>query len=114
VLLVEDTPDLRASIRDMLTDIGYMVIEASSVAEAEALIQDLPGVVLVLSDIILEGEPTGVDLIDRLADVPVRLMTSLPVDHPLHETARRAVPVLSKPFTAAQLAGFLGHESPSL
>ncbi|SPF79781.1 hybrid sensor histidine kinase/response regulator [Pseudoprimorskyibacter insulae] len=112
VLLVEDSADLRVSIRDMLVELGYMVVEAASVAEALELVQELPEVALILSDITLEGEQTGVDLARALHDRPVRLMTSLPADHPLHEAARHAAPLLTKPFTTAQLAGFLGHERP--
>ncbi|MDU8911369.1 PAS-domain containing protein [Aestuariicoccus sp. MJ-SS9] len=109
VLLVEDSPDLRATIRGMLTDMGHSVVEAASVAEAADLVEGLPNIRLVLSDISLEGAGTGLDLVTRLPDLPVRLMTSLPPGHPLHQRARSHAPVLAKPFDAAGLAGFLGE-----
>ncbi|MBO9466986.1 PAS-domain containing protein [Tropicibacter sp. R15_0] len=108
VLLVEDSPDIRTSVREMLTDLEFTVVEAASVAEARALAQDLPDIVLVLSDISLEGEEPGLDLADHLPNLPLRLMTSLPPDHPLHEKARARVPVLAKPFDAQALTRFLG------
>ena len=115
VLLVEDSPDLRASIRDMLTGAGHTVIEAASVDEALALAQQIPDISLLLSDISLEGEASGVDLIDRLPDPhpPCFLMTSLPVSHDLHRAGLARAPVLGKPFTTDELAAFLStHPDP--
>ncbi|WP_300549871.1 PAS-domain containing protein [Roseovarius sp.] len=105
VLLVEDSPDLRSTLRDMLRSAGHSVIEATSVDEAQALITELPEISAVLSDIVLEGDKTGLDLaaLPRRADCPLVLMTSLPPDDPLHRVAAGAGPVLRKPFTATQL-----------
>ncbi|WP_136442938.1 PAS-domain containing protein [Pacificoceanicola onchidii] len=111
-LLVEDSDDLRASVRDMLTALGYAVVEAASVAEAIALAEGLPNLALILSDISLEGDETGLALIDRLPGTPLRLMTSLPSDHPHHIEARAHVPVLRKPFSAEGLTAFLGEVMP--
>ena len=105
VLLVEDSPDLRSTLRDMLRSAGHSVIEATSVDEAQALITELPEISAVLSDIVLEGDKTGLDLaaLPRRGDCPLVLMTSLPPDDPLHRAAAEAAPVLRKPFTATQL-----------
>jgi signal transduction histidine kinase len=105
VLLVEDSPDLRSALRDMLRGAGHSVIEAASVEEASNLIAQLPEISAVLSDIVLEGDRTGLDLasVPRGPDCPLVLMTSLPPDDPLHRAAAARVPVLRKPFTAAQL-----------
>lgn len=115
VLLVEDSADLRATIRDMLTGAGHTVIEAASAAEALSLAEQIPDISLLLSDISLEGNDTGIDLIDRLPEPhpPVFLMTSLPATHPLHQTALSRAPVLTKPFSAEQLAAFLAMEPAS-
>src|SRR6056297_1941190 len=105
VLLVEDSPDLRSALRDMLRGAGHSVIEATSVDEATTLIAELPEISAVLSDIVLEGDRTGLDLasVPLGPDCPLVLMTSLPPDDPLHRAAAARVPVLRKPFTAAQL-----------
>ncbi|MBV7396103.1 hybrid sensor histidine kinase/response regulator [Mameliella sediminis] len=107
-LLAEDSPDLREAIREMLTDLGFSVVEAASVEEACALAEGLPDIALVLSDISLEGDTPGFALAETLPHLPLRFMTSLPPDHPQHVQARRLGPVLPKPFSAADLAGFLG------
>ncbi|WP_417206190.1 PAS-domain containing protein [Antarctobacter sp.] len=109
VLLVEDSADLRETIREMLTAMGFSVVEAVSVDEACALADGLPDIALILSDISLEGDTPGLALADRLPHLPVRFMTSLHADHPSHVQASHRGPVLPKPFTAADLAAFLGQ-----
>jgi signal transduction histidine kinase len=106
VLLVEDSPDLRLGIREMLTDMGHTVIEASSAEEALVLHSELPEITRILSDISLAGEMTGVDFLRALPNghSPCYLMTSLAPDHDLFRAATRLAPVLPKPFTEAQLA----------
>ena len=109
VLLVEDSPDLRDTIRDMLRESGHSVVEASNVPEALSLLHELPEISALLSDISLEGTETGLDLFDALPDghCPAYLMTSLPADDPLHLAARSRAPVLRKPFAAAELEALL-------
>lgn len=108
VLLVEDREDLRALYRDMLTDLNHSVIEAVSADEASALMADLPEISLVLSDVQLAGEATGIDLAERLAgSVPVILMTSLPPDDALFKAAQKIAPLLQKPFTAEAITAIL-------
>ncbi|MFS4581909.1 PAS-domain containing protein [Phaeobacter sp. C3_T13_0] len=111
-LLVEDSEELRATFRDMLIDLGYAVVEATSVDEACALTADIDGISLVLSDIKLQGSATGIDLVDRLqgANLPCILMTSLPTSDPLFRTALKRCPVLQKPFTTHQLSMLIKSE----
>jgi CheY-like chemotaxis protein len=109
VLLVEDSAEIRQSVREMLTRLGHSVIEAETVEEAERL-ADISGIDLVLSDIMLAGGRTGLDLLDTAAAKGIgdlRLMTSLPPGDPLRDRAARRAPLLPKPFTEAALAAFL-------
>jgi signal transduction histidine kinase len=109
ILLVEDSPDLRSTIRDMLRGAGHLVVEAASVDEALALLPQLPEISMLLSDITLEGDKSGLDLLRALpkGKYPAYLMTSLPPDNPLHKAAGSLAPVLRKPFTPAELHAFL-------
>ncbi|MFC2966636.1 PAS-domain containing protein [Acidimangrovimonas pyrenivorans] len=110
VLLVEDTDEIRTSVREMLRDLGHAVLETASAEEALTL-ADLPGIGMVLSDIGLPGDQNGVDLIEALQarGCPARLylMTSLPPADPLRQRAAAHVPVLTKPFSEAELSAFL-------
>ncbi|EAQ03205.1 sensory box histidine kinase/response regulator [Pseudooceanicola batsensis HTCC2597] len=108
-LLVEDSPDLRQTVRSMLRAEGYSVIEAASVEEARSLVTQVPGLTLILTDITLEGSLTGIDLFDSLpADAPpCYMMTSLRTDHTLFVEAAQRCPVLRKPFDPADLSHLL-------
>lgn len=112
-LLVEDSDDLRAGVRDMLMAQGLAVVEAASVDEAMALLADLPDISLILSDIRLQGRATGLDLLDRIqgAGLPCILMTSLPANAPDHMAAVARVPVLRKPFSASELGALISGEA---
>ena len=101
ILLAEDDPDLRTRFREMLTDMGHAVLEAGSLAEAQAL-GDIAGLTLVLSDLQL-GDGSGAAL--AALGLPLVLMTALPADHP--ERQALPAPVLTKPFSAADLAAAL-------
>ncbi|MEM8824636.1 MAG: PAS-domain containing protein [Pseudomonadota bacterium] len=109
VLLVEDAVHIREAVRDRLVAAGHSVLEAASVAEARDLM-DIDGIGLVLSDIMLKTDLTGLDLARdaRARNLPVALMTSLPVDAPLFREAATDWPVLRKPFSVEKLAAVLG------
>ena len=110
VLLVEDNDEIRANVRDMLTDLGHSVIETATLAEARVLAQ-LTDIGMVLSDIQLAGEGTGVELAQELAgSLPTLLMTSLPPGDRLRASA--PCPVLQKPFTQGELAALLSGLQP--
>jgi signal transduction histidine kinase/CheY-like chemotaxis protein len=59
VLLVEDDADVRKVIRRYLTDIGHMVIEAPAGDEALAIIEDVPELSVLVSDIVMPGAMDG-------------------------------------------------------
>jgi len=110
VLLVEDSDDIRENVREMLIDMGHKVIEATSAQEGSALAM-LEGVNFVLSDILLVGKTTGVEMLDNLKQNGLKagtcLMTSLPVDDPVRADAATRYPLISKPFSADDLAAYL-------
>lgn len=105
VLLIEDSTEIREAVRAMLRDLGFSVIEAASADEALQL-AELPGIEIVLSDINLPGETSGLDLARHLRArglKRLRLMTSLPKGDPLRRAAAAEFPVLGKPFGPAAL-----------
>ena len=113
VLLVEDTPDIRATIRADLTDLGHQVLEAASAEEALAL-ADIPGIDWVLSDIRL-GPIDGVALLSQIAAkqpmLRLALMTSLPSRDPLRCAGADRWPVLAKPIGPQALHALLMQEA---
>lgn len=113
ILLVEDTPEIRATVRDALTGLGHQVIEAATADEALAL-ADIPGIDWVLSDIRL-GPADGVDLLGRIARkqpaLKLALMTSLPDSDTRRAAGAQRWPVLPKPVDAATLHALLAQEA---
>lgn len=112
VLLVEDMPEIRQSVREMLIELGHNVIEAETADEAEKL-AEIPGIDILLSDINLSGERSGLDLITALSETNIQklLMSSLPPGDAVREKAAKETPLLAKPFTKAELAAFLEYAS---
>ena len=110
ILLVEDDPVLRESIRAQLRDLGHAVIETDNVAEAVRLAQ-VPDVTLVLTDVMLADGGTGLELsqalVDAGLDLPLRAITGLPENDLVRQSLARKHPVLSKPFTLAALKSHL-------
>ncbi len=62
VLLVEDDEDVRTVMRRQLSEFGFSVIEAIDAKEALTLLNNVPEISLMLSDILMPGEMNGEDL----------------------------------------------------
>ncbi|WP_185962334.1 ATP-binding protein [Palleronia caenipelagi] len=66
ILLVEDEPALRLALSQQLRLSGYQVSAAENADTAEAMVQDIPSVDVVLTDIVMPGQKTGPDLVRTL------------------------------------------------
>ena len=107
VLLVEDDPDVRSALADLLRASGHAVTIAASADEALEVLEHTHQS-LVLSDVDLGGSTHGVELMRQIAErhprLPRILMSGLPAEI---LTSRFGLtddqPLLSKPFTIPQL-----------
>jgi len=110
VLLVEDNPEVGQVTEAMLSSIGYAVTRANSGPEALHLL-DRPNAEfdIVLSDIVMEGGMSGLDLAPRIQErrpgMPIVLMTGY--SDALRRGSQFGLPVLSKPFRLADVAAAL-------
>jgi signal transduction histidine kinase len=108
VLLVEDDADVRAATRRQLTDIGHMVIEAPAGNEALAIIDDVPELSVLVSDIVMPGAMDGRRLADlakqRRPGLRVVLVTGYADGLDLQGGRHRSFTVLRKPCTKEELA----------
>jgi signal transduction histidine kinase/CheY-like chemotaxis protein len=97
VLLIDDTLDVRQTMRSYLRRAGHAVVEATTVDEAAKLLK-LEGLTHIVSDLAI-GEGSGLE-VAALApeDTPLLIVTGLPPGDPLRQQAEAAYPVLSKPF----------------
>ena len=106
VLLVDDEPVVRGSTSDMLSDMGFDVIEAGSAEKAIIMLDQLPDIQLLVTDHLMPGM-TGAKLAETFRTqrpgVPALIITGyaeadgVPID----------LPRLNKPFRQSELAAIL-------
>jgi PAS domain S-box-containing protein len=108
VLLVDDEELVRMSTADMLSDLGYSVVEAASGEEAVRLISRGERFDVLVTDHLMPGM-TGTDLADTVRaakpGVPVLLVSG----YAEHEGIAPGLPRLTKPFRADELAARLSE-----
>jgi signal transduction histidine kinase len=103
VLLVDDEELVRATTSDMLTELGYAVVQAGSAEDALRLLDSSPAVDLLVTDHLMPGM-TGTELAQvvrsRRPEMPVLLVSGYA------ESAGIAadLPRLTKPFRQSDLA----------
>ncbi len=109
-LLVDDEELVRMSTADMLSDLGYAVVEAASGEEAMRLIDMGERFDLLVTDHLMSGM-TGTDLARAVrstrADLPVLLISG----YAENEGIAPDLPRLTKPFRKDELAMSLAHLS---
>ncbi|HQR91358.1 MAG TPA: ATP-binding protein, partial [Caulobacter sp.] len=110
VLLVEDDPQVAELVDAMLHDLGHTVVRAGGVDEALDRLNADKTIELVLSDVIMPGGRSGVDLAEHLATARPGLPVVLCSGYTGGDQGRAqagAWPFLSKPFSLDSLARVL-------
>jgi len=106
VLLVEDEPNVRRVVRQQLIDLGYPVIEAENGAQAIEMIEHIPDIAIIVSDIIMPGGINGRQLADWVMQhrpqLSILLMTGYADEHDTEGSSD--LPLLAKPFVRQDLA----------
>lgn len=110
VLAVDDDPLVLTNTVAMLDELGHSVLVANSGDEALMIFQRHPEIDLVLTDEVMPGL-SGSQLAQRIMELRPTVAVALASGYAdLHTTPRSrqaALPRLAKPFTLAQLAGFI-------
>lgn len=101
-LVVEDDEDVRVVLRDALSDLGFAVLEADSADEAASLVDGLEDLSLVLSDVVMPGSLSGVDLARLLRSRRPEVAVVLVSGFPLEEGPGEEV-LVRKPWTREEL-----------
>jgi PAS domain S-box-containing protein len=113
ILLVEDDPTVRLLVVEVLKASGYTTIETSSPLEALRVVQDIPPVDLILTDMVMPGMD-GTELVARLLrrwpGTRVLFMSGY-ADREIAETGiiEAGYSFIGKPFTPRSLTAKL-HE----
>lgn len=110
VLAVDDDPLVLTNTVAMLDELGHEVLVANSGDEALVIFERHPEIDLVLTDEVMPGL-SGSQLADRITELrpatPVAVASGYADLNPGQNRGRSSLPRLAKPFTLAQLAGFL-------
>ena len=107
ILLVDDEELVRTGTADMLCDLGYDVLEATSGAEALRLLRGGDKPDLMITDYLMPGM-NGVELIDEAGSLAPDMVVSLITGYStIAEGPGRSVPRLAKPFRQGDLAQFV-------
>lgn len=107
ILIVEDDYSAANYLKDMLTDVGYSVVDIKTTGEdAYDFIKDFP-VDIVLMDIELEGKLDGIETVKKIKDISnayIIYITALS-DKTTFTRAKATFPkyFISKPFNKHQL-----------
>jgi len=108
-LLVEDDSGVRQLVRRHLLELGYSVIEAENGVEAQDMLLRVPDIGVLVSDIVMPGGIDGREVARQAmerGDIPKIVLMS---GYAPETTTPLPVPLLSKPFTKAELAAALQH-----
>ena len=111
-LLVDDEDLVRASTAEMLTDLGYSVIEAASAEDALQLVADGLEPQLLVTDHLMPGID-GVELAHLLHQRWPALRRLIISGYAEGEGLAPDLPRLEKPFRRADLARALGEHEPA-
>ncbi len=107
LLLVEDDILVRTTVALMLEDDGFCVVEASTAAEAQRLMQDGLNAVVMVTDIDLGAGPNGLELADRVRnqqpDLAIIFITGRIASLAGRQPSLREA-ILPKPFEGSALA----------
>ncbi len=108
VLLVEDDADVRVVVRRQLMDLGFRLVEATNAHDALDLIERVGEFTMLVTDVVMPGSLTGIDLGNRARHLrpglKIVLMTGYAGRDRVRELDHCPFPVLRKPFDRRQLA----------
>lgn len=114
VLVVEDDDEVRATVVDLLTDLGYRVLKAVDAASGLAVIESGVPIDLLFTDVVMPGPLRSPDLArmarQRLPGIAV-LFTSGYTENSIVHGGKldSGVELLSKPYTREALARKIRH-----
>ena len=101
VLVVEDHPEIRALLTQLLRDAGYAVVDAWTFVEAKAKLAE-GRFDLLISDVLIPGGGLGTELAEIAVSSGVKylLVTGHPAE--MRVLDERKQPYIAKPFRAAE------------
>jgi two-component system, response regulator PdtaR len=109
VLVLEDEALVRMSSADVIRDLGFEVIEAVDADHAISLLESVPGVMVVFTDIQMPGSMDGLLLAAVVRDrwPPIALLITSGKMRPASSDMPTGARFISKPYSPLELKGQL-------
>ena len=109
VLVVEDDPDVRATVVVSLRSLGYQVVEAQNAQDALRILREDARIDLLFTDVTLPGGVHGPDLVQRAREFLPRLKVLFTSGFSETMVIHRGMidgtlPLISKPYAIGDLA----------
>ena len=109
ILVVEDNEGVRDYAKEVLEELGYRVVEAGDAAQALTVLNKMPRVDLLFTDVVLPGPDNGRVLAtkarEKYPNLPVLYTTGYTRNAIVHQGRLDAdVELLNKPYTQQDLA----------
>ncbi|MDR5856483.1 response regulator [Caballeronia sp. LZ050] len=114
ILVVEDDEEVRATVVDLLADLGYRVLRAKDAQSALAIVESGVPIDLLFTDVVMPGPLRSTELArkarERVPGIAV-LFTSGYTDNAIVHAGRldEGIDLLSKPYTHESLARKIRH-----
>jgi CheY-like chemotaxis protein len=105
VLVVEDEALIRMSSADVIRDLGFEVIEAVDADHAVSLLESVPGITVVFTDIQIPGSMDGLLLAAAVRDrwPPIALLVTSGKMRPASSDMPTGAQFISKPYSPLEL-----------
>ena len=110
VVVLEDQTDVRQTLCEYLHSIGCLTMDTDCGNQALAWVKTIPDVKLLISDIVLPGQASGIEIVQQAQQLNADLKLLLVSGHDFSEqVAKLNWPLLTKPYTRADLVTQLTH-----
>lgn len=110
ILAIDDEPAILKYLKPILAELGYDVQTASD-SQSGCNEAKNPDVKLIISDLNMAGELSGINLVKKLRalrpDCPIIILTGYPSSNRLKEAEELNIEFLTKPFEIPFLATLL-------
>lgn len=103
ILLVEDKVNVRETLAEQLHELGYRVLQCESAEQAISIFSEGIALDYLLSDIMLTGKLTGVDLAKWVTTSYPQVKILLMTGHTEQKEKAEQFPLLVKPFKQIEL-----------
>jgi signal transduction histidine kinase len=104
VLVVEDEASVRALTVQSLRSLGYRTLEASNARDALRIVEETPGLQMMMSDVVMPGELDGLELAQRVHAKRPEIALLIVSGYSDHATTTIPWPILAKPYRRDELA----------